>query len=106
MSTAFQHDNYDRAREDEQDRLQREHDTKTCRCPIRPYYTIGSFGSGSNHESRLLDDWQREHGGHAYARARDELARALQAAEKDVRSGAAVLDMVHDVFNLPRWDTK
>ena len=76
-----------------------------CRCPVRPYYTPGSFGSGSSHESAMLDRWQTEHGNHPYAKARDGLARACQAAEKDVRSGEAVLDMVHDIFNLPRRKT-
>lgn len=73
-----------------------------CRCPVRPYYTPGSLGSGSSHESALLDRWQAEHGAHPYAKVRDELARAVQAAEKDVGSGEAVLDMVHDIFGLVR----
>lgn len=77
-------------------------DAKDCRCPVRPYYTPGSFGSGSTHESALLDRWHAEHGGHPYAKARDVLASACQAAERDVRSGEAVLDMVADIFNQPR----
>lgn len=73
-----------------------------CRCPVRPLYTQGSLASGSNHEAGLMARWHAEHGGHPYAKARDELARALQAAERDVGSGEAVLDMVRDVFGLSR----
>lgn len=76
-----------------------------CRCPVRPYYTLGSMASGSNHESVLLNHWQAEHGAHPYAKVRDELARAVQTAEKDLSSGEAVLDMVHDIFGLPRYST-
>lgn len=75
-------------------------DAKQCRCPLRPYF--GGLGSGSTQESEALNVWQQEHGHHVYAKARDELARALQAAEGVMGSGAAVLDMVADVFNQPR----
>ena len=79
-------------------------DTKEtlCRCPVRPLYNPGSFGSGSSHEMALMDRWTAEHGGHPYAKARDELAHAMQAAEKDVRSGDALWDMCHDIMSLPR----
>lgn len=79
-----------------------QNDDRQCRCPVRPYYTPGSFGSGSSHETALVNQWQREHGDHAYAKARDALAGACQHAEGTMGSGEAVLDMVHDIFNLPR----
>lgn len=80
-------------------------ESRQCRCPVRPYYRPGSFGSGSTHEDAMLRRWQEEHGSHEYANARDELARALRSAEGSVRSGEAVLDMVADVFELPRFST-
>jgi hypothetical protein len=73
-----------------------------CRCPVRPYFSIGSLGSGSAAETQAVARWDAEHGRHPYARARDELSQALQKAEGAVGSGAAVLDMVHDVFELKR----
>lgn len=75
---------------------------KPCRCPTRPYFTLGSFGSGSAMETAAVDKWTREHGEHPFAKARDLLSGSLQQAESAVGSGVAVLDMVHDVFNLPR----
>lgn len=77
-----------------------------CRCPVRPYGP--SMASGSVWETRRLEEWQRMHGHHAYAKARDALANALNVAETSVmhdqqrNAGAAVLDMVADVFGMPR----
>lgn len=71
-----------------------------CRCPPRPY--MQSWASGSAHETASLDRWEREHGGHAFAKARDILTKALQVAEGEVRSGEAALDMVSDIFGLVR----
>jgi hypothetical protein len=81
---------------------------RNCRCPVRPYATLGSFASGSTSEEARLRVWQVEHGNHPYAKARDELAGALQQAEGKVGTGPAVLDMVHDVFGVERraWDTR
>lgn len=73
-----------------------------CRCPVRPYATPGSLASGSAHESAQVQRWQEEHGAHAYAKARDQLAGALQGAESAVASGEAMLDMVHDVLGRRR----
>jgi hypothetical protein len=73
-----------------------------CRCPVRPAYSPGSMASGSAHETALLNRWQADHGHHRYGKARDELALQLQIAESKVRSGDAVLDMVADVFGMPR----
>ncbi len=75
---------------------------RQCRCPLRPHCNPGSLGGGSNLEASLLARWENEHAAHPYARARDELARALQAAEAEVGGGEAVLDMVGDIFGLPR----
>jgi hypothetical protein len=75
---------------------------RSCRCPVRPYFSIGSLGSGSAAETQAVARWEDEHGRHPYARARDELSQALQKAEGAVGSGAAVLDMVRDVFELYR----
>jgi hypothetical protein len=75
---------------------------RLCRCPVRPYFSIGSLGSGSATETQAVARWEAEHGRHPYARARDELSQALQKAEGAVGSGAAVLDMVRDVFELQR----
>jgi hypothetical protein len=66
-----------------------------CRCPLRPYYTLGSFGSGSSDEDRLLDEWQRVHGEHPYAKARDEVARQIQWA---VLKRADAERMVRELF--------
>lgn len=77
-------------------------DVRACRCPVRPWATPGSFASGSTYETRAVEAWQAEHGDHPYAKARDELAGALQQAENRVGSGTAVLAMVADVFGLPR----
>jgi hypothetical protein len=74
-----------------------ENDTRACRCPVRPYFTPGSFASGSQHETRLVDEWNMTHAHHPYAKARDELAGAMQAAESAVRSGEAVLQMAHEI---------
>lgn len=49
-----------------------------------------------------MDAWQERHGNHPYAKARDELAGALQQAEARIGSAYAVLNMVADVFSLPR----
>lgn len=57
-------------------------------------------------ETAALRAWEAEHGHHPYAKARDELARALQCAEGSVNSGEAVLDMVADVFGLARPGAK
>lgn len=51
---------------------------KECRCPVRPYYPLGSMASGSTHEDALVNHWAVEHGHHVYAKARDDLATALQ----------------------------
>jgi hypothetical protein len=77
-----------------------------CRCPNRPY--ASSWARDSAMEQAQLQQWDEEHGSHPYARARDTLAQALQSAEGAVHSGPAVLDMVHDVFGLPRqeWETR
>lgn len=62
----------------------------------------------SGMERHALDQWRAEHGGHAYATARDALSGALQGAESSVRrgeqnrAGAAVLDMVHDIMGMER----
>jgi hypothetical protein len=59
-------------------------------------------------ERAALAQWQQEHGDHAYAKARDRLAVALQEAEASVKrdeqrmAGAAVLDMVHDIMSMER----
>lgn len=74
---------------------------KICLCPVRPMYTIGSMGSGSVHEMHLMDEWNATHAHHPYAKARDELAKAMQNAEKDVRSGAIMWRMAHEVMGLP-----
>jgi hypothetical protein len=66
------------------------------------------MGSGSQMETAALRKWDAEHSHHPYAKARDELAKALQIAESSVKreehdaSGYAVLDMVHDVLGLER----
>lgn len=81
-------------------------DAKTCRCPNRPYF--GGMARDSTMERRALAEWNAEHGSHSYAKARDELARALQLAESSVRgeeqkkAGEAVMDMVHDIMGLYR----
>lgn len=72
---------------------------KQCKCPLRPY--LGSWARDSASQSAADARWRAEHGAHPYANVRDELARALQAAEAQT-SAEAVLDMVQDVFNLPR----
>lgn len=77
-------------------------DARTCRCPVRPYYAPGSLGAGSVVETESVKRWVMEHASHPYAQARDDLARSLQFAESRVGSGEAVLDMVADVFGLPR----
>lgn len=77
-------------------------DANSCRCPVRPWATPGSFASGSVYETRAVEAWTAEHGNHAYAKARDELAGAIQNAESRVGSGAAALDMVADVFGISR----
>lgn len=77
-----------------------------CRCPVRPYYALGSFGSGSTGEDALVKQWGIEHGDHSYAKVRDDLATALQMAQGRIGSGEAVLDMVHDVFGLERVTEK
>lgn len=76
--------------------------SKQCRCPPRPYYSPGSLASGSYLETENVKRWVAEHAHHPYAQARDDLARSLQFAESKVGSGSAVLDMVADVFGLPR----
>lgn len=59
-------------------------------------------------ETAALQAWDREHSHHPYAKARDELAKALQIAETAVKrgeqdgAGQAVLDMVADVFGMER----
>jgi len=81
---------------------------EACRCPVRPYYSPGSMASGSTHEDALLRRWNTEHRGHSYAKARDELAHALQHAERSVKleegleADEAVLDMVFDIFSMRR----
>jgi hypothetical protein len=75
---------------------------KECRCPNRPHATLGSWASGSVSETRAVSAWTAEHGDHPYAKARDELSGPLQHAERSVGSGGAVLDMVADVYGLPR----
>lgn len=78
-----------------------------CRCPNRPY--MQALASGSAHDAGVLREWEAQHGNHAYAKARDSLAAALQVAETSVRceevmmAGEAVLDMVCDVFSMPRY---
>lgn len=80
--------------------------TNECRCPVRPYYSLGSMASGSATETANVRRWESEHGDHPYAKARDELAKALQYAEGTPglgeKRGEAVLDMVHDAFALMR----
>jgi hypothetical protein len=71
-------------------------DPKQCRCPLRPY--MGSWGSGSASETAALNRWQADHGHHPYAVARDELARAMQAAEGQVGNGDAVLQMAKEIM--------
>lgn len=73
-----------------------------CMCPLRPFYTQGSMASGSQHESALLRQWEAEHGRHPYAKARDELAGAMQGAEAQVHSGEAVLRMAKEILGAPR----
>lgn len=81
-----------------------------CRCPLRPYGP--SMASGSSWERARLEEWQRTHGHHAYAKARDDLAKALNVAETTLKreeqrkAGEAVMDMVHDVFGLLRRGTE
>lgn len=77
-------------------------DAKSCRCPVRPWATPGSFASGSVSEARAVEAWQARHGSHPYAKARDELAKSLQYAEIRLGSASAVPNMVADVFGLPR----
>lgn len=71
-----------------------------CRCPARPYTNPGSFAYESAYAA--LKEWNEEHGAHPYAKARDELAKALHIAEGTVHRTPAVLDMVADVFGMPR----
>jgi hypothetical protein len=73
-------------------------DRQTCRCPVRPYYSPGSLGSGSTTETANLRRWEAEHGGHPYAKARDDLAGAMQTAESRVGSGEEVLQMAHEIM--------
>jgi hypothetical protein len=75
-------------------------DAKTCRCPNRPRFP--GMARDSVAETAAIRHWVAEHASHPYAQARDDLARSLQFAESRVGSGAAVLDMVADVFGLPR----
>jgi hypothetical protein len=79
-----------------------------CRCPVRPYANPGSFASGSAYEDAGIKRWEAEHGGHPYAKARDTLAKALQIAEGAMYSQPAALDMVADVFGMPRqrWEVR
>ena len=79
--------------------------TTTCRCPVRPYYSIGSLASGSTHETALLDRWEREHSHHAFAKARDKLATAFQSIEglqpDGTRlSGEDLLLMTRQIFDV------
>lgn len=71
-----------------------------CRCPTRPHGS--SWARGSMAEKLARDAWERQHGEHPYAKARDELAVALHHADGRVVSGSAVLNMVADSFGLPR----
>lgn len=83
-----------------------EKNNETCRCPNRPRFP--SWGRDSAAETSAMRRWDAEHGSHAYAKARDTLAQALQAAESSVRveeqenAGEAVLDMVADVYRMRR----
>ena len=74
--------------------------SEQCRCPVRPYGS--SWASGSAWETNRLHAWDAEHGAHPYAKARDELAKALQIAEGAMHSGPAVLDMVADIYDMSR----
>ena len=79
---------------------------ETCRCPNRPRFP--SLGRDSAAETAAMRRWDYEHGHHAYAKARDTLAQALQYAEGSVsrdeqrKAGEAVLDMVADVYGMRR----
>jgi len=73
---------------------------ESCRCPNRPYSI--SWASGSEWEREQLARWDAAHAHHPYAKARDQLAKALQQAEGTVHSGLAVLDMVSDVYGIRR----
>lgn len=73
-------------------------DPKQCRCPLRPY--LGSLASGSQMQMVADEKWQEEHGHHPYAKARDELARAMQSAEGKVGSGEAVFQMAKEIMGV------
>jgi hypothetical protein len=76
-------------------------DERKCWCPLRPYFSPGSMGSGSVTEQRALERWQAEHAHHPYAKARDELARGIQSAEGTMGSGEAALRMVYESMGIP-----
>lgn len=75
-----------------------EKNPKQCRCPLRPY--MGSWASGSVTETNALNCWQEEHGHHPYAKARDQLAGAMHAAESEVGNGEAVLQMAKEIMGV------
>lgn len=79
-------------------------EAKQCRCPLRPYHSPGSFGSGSTHEDVVVRRWEEEHGQHHYAKARDELARAMESAERAAGGGEALLEMCREILGLPRQE--
>lgn len=73
-------------------------DPKTCRCPLRPF--LGNWARDSTAQTNATARWATEHEHHPYAKARDELARAMQSAESQVGSGEAVLQMAKEVMGV------
>jgi len=70
-------------------------DPKQCRCPLRPY--LGGMARDSQMQRAADREWEEQHAAHPYAKARDELARAMQSAEGQVGSGEAVLQMAKEI---------
>lgn len=58
--------------------------TKTCRCPLPPYWAPGSMVGGSATEDAAITRWADEHGAHPYARARSHLLNAVPRALEHV----------------------
>jgi hypothetical protein len=72
---------------------------------MRPYYSPGSLSSGSTLEENNVRRWGEEHAHHPYAKTRDELARAMQAAEGGLASagfgrtsGDAIFQMAKEIM--------
>ena len=73
-------------------------DAKTCRCPLRPY--LGGMARDSQMQTAADWRWEQEHGVHPYAKARDRIASAMQAAEAEMGSGEAMWQAAHEVMGL------